>query len=73
VSRIGGLLARAGLPVERPATLSPDVVLEATRQDKKARGGAVTYALPAGIGSMAGAERGWSIEVGDALVREVLA
>jgi 3-dehydroquinate synthase len=72
-ARIGDVLSRAGLPVERPAALDPRVVLEATRQDKKARGGAVTYALPSGIGSMAGAERGWSIEVGDTLVREVLA
>jgi 3-dehydroquinate synthase len=72
-SRIGAVLERAGLPISRPASLDPHVVLEATRQDKKARGGAVTYALPAGIGSMAGAERGWSIEVGDTLVREVLA
>jgi 3-dehydroquinate synthetase len=48
-------------------------VLEATRLDKKARGGAVAYSLPASIGAMAGAERGWAIEVGDALVREALA
>jgi 3-dehydroquinate synthase len=71
--RIESVLRRAALPVERPRSLAPDVVLEATRQDKKARGGAVTYALPSGIGSMAGEERDWSIEVGDALVREVLA
>jgi 3-dehydroquinate synthetase len=53
--------------------MSVDSVLEATRLDKKARGGAVAYSLPARIGAMAGAERGWAIEVGDALVREVLA
>jgi 3-dehydroquinate synthetase len=59
--------------VKPPRSLSPEAVLEATRRDKKASKGAVTYALPAGIGSMAGAERDWSIEVGDSLVREVLA
>ncbi|MDB4886569.1 MAG: 3-dehydroquinate synthase, partial [Gemmatimonadetes bacterium] len=62
-----------GLPVGRPAALAADAVLEATRRDKKAAGGAVAYALPAGLGAMAGAERGWRIEVGDSLVREVLA
>jgi 3-dehydroquinate synthase len=67
------VLRRAGLPVERPASLGADTVLEATRSDKKARAGAVAYALPATIGAMAGGERGWAIEVGDALVREVLA
>ena len=63
----------AGLPHARPRELSADAVLEATRHDKKARGGAVAYALPARIGAMAGAERGWAIEVGDSLVLEVLA
>ena len=50
-----------------------DSVLEATRSDKKARAGAVEYALPARVGAMAGGERGWSIAVPDALVRQVLA
>jgi 3-dehydroquinate synthase len=63
----------AGLPVVRPASLSAATVLEATRHDKKSRGGAVAYALPARVGAMAGAERDWAIEVGDTLVREVLA
>jgi 3-dehydroquinate synthase len=63
----------AGLPVVRPAALSPASILEATRHDKKSRGGAVAYALPARIGAMAGAERDWAIEVGDTAVLEVLA
>ena len=70
---IARLLQRAGLPHQRPASLEAGAVLEATRVDKKARGGAVAYVLPAGIGRVAGEERGWAIEVGDALVREVLA
>jgi 3-dehydroquinate synthase len=69
---IVAVLRRAGLPTSVPSGLDPDAILEATRRDKKARGGAVGYALPSGIGTMAGAERGWTIEVGDALVREVL-
>ena len=48
-------------------------MLDATRHDKKSRGGAVAYALPARVGQMAGAERDWAIEVGDTLVLEVLA
>jgi 3-dehydroquinate synthase len=63
----------AELPVARPATLSAQAVLDATRHDKKARSGAVAFALPATIGAMAGAERDWAIEVGDSLVLEVLA
>lgn len=62
----------AGLPVARPPALGADVVLRATRLDKKSRGGAVAYALPASIGFMAGEERDWAIEVGDSLVLEVL-
>ena len=63
----------AELPVARPASLAARAVLDATRHDKKARGGAVAYALPARIGAMAGVEREWAIEVGDPLVLEVLA
>lgn len=63
----------AGLPTERPRSLSAQTVLDATRHDKKSRGGAVAYALPARVGQMAGAERDWAIEVGDSLVLEVLA
>jgi 3-dehydroquinate synthetase len=63
----------AGLPTERPRTLGAQTVLEATRHDKKSRGGAVAYALPTGVGRMAGAERDWAIEVGDTPVLEVLA
>ena len=66
------VLRRAGLPVAKPAAIGASVVLDATRHDKKARGGAVEYALPARIGVMAGADRGWALEVDDGLVREVL-
>lgn len=63
----------AGLPATRPSTFDVDAILAATRHDKKARAGAVAYALPARIGAMAGQERGWAIDVDDAPVREVLA
>ena len=62
----------SALPVVRPAALTSAAILAATRSDKKARGGAVAYALPSRIGAMAGAERDWAIEVGDAAVLEVL-
>jgi 3-dehydroquinate synthase len=70
---IATVLRRAGLPTERPAALEPAAVLAATRRDKKVKGGAVGYALPAGIGAMAAADRGWLVEVDDSLVLEVLA
>jgi 3-dehydroquinate synthase len=72
-SRIAEVLRRAGLPTERPRDLSVDAVVDATRLDKKARGGRVEYALPARIGAMAGAESAWALPVEDQLVHEVLA
>ena len=71
--RVRDALARAGLPARLPAGMTADAVLEATRTDKKARAGAVEYALPARIGAMAGADRGWAVAVADELVRQVLA
>lgn len=67
------VVRRAGLPADRPAAIDAEAVLAGTRHDKKTREGVVSFALPAHIGAMAGAERGWSTEVSDALMREVLA
>ena len=63
---------RLGLPVRRPSDQSAEEVLAATRSDKKARAGAVEYALPSAIGAMAGAESSYGIRVPDDVVREVL-
>jgi len=62
----------AGLPDMIPQGLSIDDVLNATRGDKKARAGRAEYALPARIGAMSGASRGWSMPVSEDLLREVL-
>lgn len=66
------ILARAQLPLFRPANLGADAVLAATRLDKKSRAGSVEYALPSRIGAMVDAGMTWSVRVDDALVREVL-
>jgi 3-dehydroquinate synthase len=71
--RIAEVLRRAGLSTERPPQLPIDAVVDATRLDKKARGGRVEYALPSRVGAMAGADSGWALPVDDQLVHEVLA
>ncbi len=63
----------AGLPVNLPEGMTAERILEATRSDKKVRGGSVQYALPERIGRMAGADSGWAIAVDDSVVLEVLA
>ena len=70
--RVRDGVRRAGLPSEVPAGQTPADILVATRSDKKARAGIVEYALPARIGAMAGADRGWSVPVADDVVLEVL-
>jgi 3-dehydroquinate synthase len=71
--RIERILGRAKLPVARPASMSAERVLAATRLDKKSRGGSVEYALPARIGAMANADSSWSVAVVDDAVLRVLA
>jgi 3-dehydroquinate synthase len=66
------VLVEAGLPVGIPAAMSPDAVLTATRTDKKARGGIVEYALPARLGEMGSADRGYTMPADDALVLQAL-
>lgn len=70
--RIRNAVERASLPTTRPASLDPAVIMAATVSDKKARGGAAEYAVPARIGTMAGAESGFSVRLPDALLLEVL-
>jgi len=67
------VLTRTGLPVSRPAALDPAMILAATGADKKRRGGASAYALPVRFGAMAAESDGWTVNVDDALVLEVLA
>lgn len=72
-SAIRRVVKRANLPVMTARTKSvADSIIAGTYADKKSRGGRVEYALPARIGEMAGAERGYGIPVDDAVVREVL-
>jgi 3-dehydroquinate synthase len=71
-ARVREAIERTGLPGARPANQTPDEILSATRGDKKAREGVVEYALPARIGAMAGADRGWGVAVADDIVLEVL-
>ena len=70
--RVRAALAAAGLPVVVPLGIDPQQLLAATRSDKKARGGRVEYALPASIGTMAGAATGWGLAVPDDVVLAVL-
>jgi len=71
--RVRDALVQVGLPTGRPPEMDPEHILEATRADKKARRGAVEYALPRRIGAMAAEATGWATAVDDELVREVLA
>jgi 3-dehydroquinate synthase len=66
-------LDAAGLPTRVPPTIESADILTRTHHDKKTRGGAVEYALPAAIGRMAGARQGWSIPIADDDVRVALA
>ena len=61
----------AGLPTALPE-IPLDTLIGFTRADKKARSGRVEYALPAKIGKMAHADRGWTVPVEDTIVREAL-
>ena len=70
---ITNALHATGLPTDLPQPLDREAVLEAMRSDKKGRSGKTMFALPARIGTMAGADTGWTVSVGDDQLREVLA
>jgi 3-dehydroquinate synthase len=66
------VLQSAGLPTDLPPGMEPDAVIEAMRSDKKGVSGKTRLALPLRVGAMAGAEAGWTVQVGDDQLREVL-
>jgi 3-dehydroquinate synthase len=65
-------LTHLGLPTERPAGPTPDQILNVMRGDKKSRAGAIEYAVPTRIGTMAGATSGYAIRIDDTVMRRVL-
>jgi len=69
---IEALVRAARLPFAVPESMSAASLLAATRSDKKARAGSVEYALPAKLGEMAGADRGYAIPVPDAVILEAI-
>jgi len=71
--RVCALLERYGLPLERPATGTVDDLIAAMHHDKKARAGAVRFALPRAVGEMQGdGKTGWTVAVPEQAVREAL-
>jgi 3-dehydroquinate synthase len=62
----------AGLGTTRSRSIAADDLVQATRGDKKARGGLAEYALPTRIGEMASAGGRWSLPVDEGVVRDVL-
>ncbi len=71
-AQIADVLRAVGLPVAVPTEITAHAVLAATRTDKKARDGAVEYALPSRIGAMSGSAHGWGTPVPDAIVLDAL-
>jgi 3-dehydroquinate synthase len=69
---IAAAVQSAGLPGAVPNSMTAATVLEATRSDKKSRGGSVEYALPAALGAMAGADRGYGIPVPDSVILQAV-
>ena len=68
--RIRDALHAAALPVAPPADITANAMLAAARLDKKARGGALEYAIPTRIGAMAEGGGRWTVPLADALVRD---
>jgi len=70
-ARVADLLSRLGLPVKLESAVSGERLREAMTRDKKNRGSAIRFALPAEVGTMARGEN-WTVEPPMALVAECL-
>lgn len=65
-------LERIGRPTALSSEWDDDALVEAMSHDKKVRGEVIRFALPAGIGVMAGANSNWTVPVSRDLIRIVL-
>jgi 3-dehydroquinate synthase len=72
VDRVRAALDALGLPSSVPRQMASDTILAATRTDKKARAGAVEYALLADVGQIAAADSGYGTSVPDSVVVDAL-
>lgn len=71
--RITAALAHHELPVVIGGEADVDSLIDAMRQDKKVRDGALRFALPTGVGEFrAHGDGAWTVEVSEAWVRRVL-
>jgi len=71
-ARITKSAAVSRAPNRPPPRHRTDAVIEAIRSDKKGVSGKTRFALPLRVGAMAGAEAGWTVQVGDDQLRDVL-
>ena len=70
--RVARLLQRYSLPLELPESATVDGLVAAMQLDKKARAGAVRFALPETVGRMHAEGSGWTVAAPEEAVREVL-
>jgi 3-dehydroquinate synthase len=70
--RVAQLLERYSLPLELPESATVDGLVAAMQFDKKARAGAVRFALPETVGRMHAEGSAWTVAAPEAMVREVL-
>jgi 3-dehydroquinate synthase len=72
-SAIRSALEALSLPVQRPDSDPVDQLLEIMQGDKKARDGAVRFALPERVGRMhQDPKHGWTVPVAESAVRDVI-
>jgi 3-dehydroquinate synthase len=70
--RIRLALEKLGRPTLLDAEWEDSALLEAMSHDKKTRNESLRFALPTGIGTMAGEDSNWTVPVSFEVVREVL-
>jgi 3-dehydroquinate synthase len=72
VDRVRRAAELLGLPVAIPESMQPEAILAATATDKKARAGAVEYALLSDVGQMLNSDAGFGTAVSDEVVLDAL-
>jgi len=70
--RVRRLLERYNLPLGLPESATADTLVAAMHLDKKARAGALRFALPQAIGRMHADGKSWTVAAPESVVREVL-
>ncbi len=72
LAKMTALIQKASLPSEIPDYMKTEMIIDAMKLDKKARGGNIEMVLPQSIGEMTMVGDGYGVTIEEAIIEKVI-